>query len=117
MAEALHQWLPCVLQACEPWISNSDINAGMRWNPVLSEQLAQAHFGIVCLTKENLTSPWIHFEAGALSKSVNEANVCPYLLDIQPDELMGPLAQFQAMKADKEGTRKLIGAIIVFCKT
>lgn len=111
MAEALCDWLPCVIQACDPWISSSDIEAGIRWGPRLAEELQQTSFGILCLTPENLTAPWILFEAGALSKIVNGSNVCPLLLDVHPTDIIGPLAQFQSVKADKEGLWKLIKTI------
>jgi hypothetical protein len=77
----------------------------------LANELQQTRFGILCLTPENLTAPWLLFEAGALSKAVDESNVCPLLLELQPTDITGPLAQFQAIKADKEGVWSLVKAI------
>lgn len=111
MAEALRDWLPNVIQAVEPWTSSSDIDAGMRWTPALSEQLQQTQLGIICLTAENLSAPWILFEAGALSKIIDKSRVCPYLLGFEPTEVIGPLSQFQAVKAEKDGTKKLLQTI------
>jgi len=111
MAEALRDWLPNVIQAVEPWTSSSDIDAGMRWTPALSEQLQQTQLGILCLTAENLSAPWILFEAGALSKIIDTSRVCPYLLGLEPTEVIGPLAQFLAVKAEKDGTKKLVQTI------
>ena len=39
--------------------------------------LSPASYGIICLTPENLASPWIHFEVGALFKGSGESHVCP----------------------------------------
>ena len=112
MAEALRDWIPDVMQACEPWISSEDIDPGARWSSDLAKQLDEIQFGIICLTSENLNAPWIHFEAGAISKKLTDkTRVCPYLLDIEPTDVIGPLTQFQAIKADKEETRKLMAAI------
>lgn len=111
MAEALRDWLPDVIQTCEPWISSSDIDAGARWDQILSEQLQQTQLGIICLTQENLTAPWILFEAGALSKIINKAHVCPYLLGLESTDITGPLSRFQSVKADKVGTKKLLQTI------
>jgi CheY-like chemotaxis protein len=111
MAESLRGWLPCVIQACDPWVSSSDIDAGVKWGSTLAKELQQTQFGIICLTPGNLTAPWLLFEAGALSKFVDDADVCPYLLDIQPTDVTGPLAQFQSVKADKEGTWRLVKSI------
>ena len=68
IAEIFRLWLPCCLQYIEPWMSDSDIPKGKRWALELAGQLAGANFGLVCLTPENLYSPWVNFEAGALSK-------------------------------------------------
>lgn len=111
VAEALYDWLPCVIQAAEPWMSEWDITPGDRWSVLLAEQLEDAHFGIICLTPENLNAPWIHFEAGALSKVIGKSHVCPYLFDLDPKKLDYPLAQFQAIKSDEEGTKKLVYAV------
>jgi hypothetical protein len=51
------------------------------------------------------------FEAGALSKTVNQTFVCPYLVDLEPTDVKGPLAQFQAARSDKPDTGKLIRTI------
>lgn len=111
VAEALHDWLPHVIQAVDPWMSDSDIAPGDRWSMSLAKQLEDAHFGIICLTPDNLKAPWIHFEAGALSKIVERSHVCPYLFDLESKNVEYPLAQFQSVMSDKYGTKKLVYAI------
>lgn len=111
LATLLKNWLPKVLQAARPWISSASIDAGTRWSSEVAQALQQIQFGIVCLTPENLLAPWILFEAGALSKIVSETRVVPYLLGLEPRELEGPLAQFQAVRADKTGTKSLVQSI------
>jgi hypothetical protein len=111
VAEALRDWLPYVIHNVEPWVSSHDIGAGERWSPAVARQLEATTFGIVCVTKESRVSPWILFEAGALAKSLEEGRLCPYLIDLSPAELEGPLAQFQAVPATKEATFKLIQSI------
>src|SRR5262244_297309 len=64
-----------------------------------------------CVTSDNLTSPWVLFETGALSKTLDRTFVCPYLLGPWPADLEGPLAQFQATRANKEDTRRLVASI------
>ena len=82
VADALRSWIPDVIHAVKPWMSGVDIRAGMRWSREVDEQLRDTQFGILCLTKENQTAPWLLFEAGALAKSVEGAAVCPYLIDL-----------------------------------
>jgi hypothetical protein len=111
VALALRDWLKKVIQSVDPWMSDKDIESGARWSDEIATTLKNAHFGIICLTPENKDTPWIHFEAGAISKSFNEAHVCPYLFDLEPTDIVGPLTQFQARRADKDGTRKLVETI------
>lgn len=108
VAEAMQEWLVSVIQTIEkPWMS-SDIPAGARWGDDLARQLKNAKIGILCMTSENIESMWIHFEAGALSQTVATPFACPYLLDLEPTSLKGPLVGFQANRADEEGTRHLV---------
>ena len=111
VAQALRDWLPNVIQAVEPWMSEADIAKGARWGLDMARELDETRVGIICLTPENLNAPWILFEAGALSKTLEETYVCPYLLDVRPADLEGPLAQFQAAIANEEDTRKLVQTI------
>ena len=112
VAEALYEWLPSVIQAVKPWLSQQDIEKGSRWSLELASQLANAVFGIICLTPDNLNEPWIHFEAGALSKTVDSSRVCTFLLDLSPNDVGWPLAQFQATKATREDMKLLAESII-----
>jgi hypothetical protein len=111
VAQALRDWLPNVIQAVEPWMSETDIAKGARWGFDMARELDETRVGIICLTPENLNAPWILFEAGALSKTLEDTYVCPYLLDVRPADLEGPLAQFQAATAEEEDTRKLVQTI------
>jgi hypothetical protein len=77
VADALRSWIPDVIHAVKPWMSGVDIRAGMRWSREVDEELGDTQFGILCLTKENQTAPWLLFEAGALAKSVEGVAVCP----------------------------------------
>lgn len=111
IAKALRDWLPRVIQAVQPWLSESDIGKGTRWEREIGAELAQTRFGIICLTPENLDARWINFEAGALSKTIERTYVCTYLQDLKPTDIEGPLSQFNHTRVDKEDSRKLIHAI------
>lgn len=87
VAIAFRGWLPNVIQSIEPWVSSADIESGSRWADTLFKELATDQFGIVCLTKSNLTSPWLNFEAGALAKQVSTARVVPFLFEMEGVEL------------------------------
>ena len=111
IAEALRDWLPNVLQSVDPFMSASDISSGSRWLGDLAIHLENTQFGLICLTQDNLEAPWLLFEAGALSKSIDTSRVVPYLYGVSQAELQGPLAQFQAETADKSSTFEVIKSI------
>lgn len=111
VAEALKDWLPMVIQSIVPWFSDTDIGKGARWASEISTQLQDQRIGILCLTSDNLDEPWILFEAGAISKSIGDAFVCPYLLDIRPADVQAPLSQFNATVAEKGDTLNLLHTI------
>ena len=111
VASALREYLPHVLQHVHPWMSEHDIHAGVRWGPELSLRLEECNFGVIVLTPENQTAPWLLFEAGALSKSIAKSRVVPYLVGIDQSGVASPLSQFQAVEADRSGTASLLTSI------
>jgi len=112
-AEFLKEWLQTVIQRAQPWMSASSIEKGTRWREEVSGALDTMKAGIICLTPENLLEPWILFEAGALSKTLDaKTRVWTYLLaDLQPGNLKDPLAMFNATKAERADTLKLVQSI------
>ena len=111
VAEALRDWIPSVLQSVRPFMSATDIDKGSRWADDLAVHLNEAQFGLICLTQENLEAPWLLFEAGALSKSMEDSRVVPYLYEVSQTQLQGPLAQFQAALADRNSTLEVLKSI------
>jgi len=110
VAEVFNDWLPIVINAVKPFYA-SDIDKGTRWASEISIQLQDAKFGLICLTPENLNAPWILFEAGALSKTLEKTFVCTFLLDVNPVDLQKPLADFQFTQFDKRDIKKLLETI------
>ena len=111
LAQALHGWLPLVLHYVKPWLSEADVSAGDRWAQVVAKELETSHFGIICVTPENLGSPWILFEAGALAKSMQGSKVIPLLFNLEFSDISGPLAQFQAKKFERDGLIEVVSSI------
>jgi hypothetical protein len=114
VAEALHRWLPQVLQTVDPFLSAADIDPGTRWSTTIADALQTAKVGLICVTRENRHEPWLNFEAGALAKTVDEEDVwvIPLLIDLVPTDLDGPLVQFQAIKTlDHDGIWHVVRTI------
>lgn len=108
VATALHGWMPQVIQRMKPWLSPADIEKGARWHSEIAVHLNDSRVGICCLTPENLDAPWLIFEAGAMSKQLDKPFVCTFLFDLKPTDVREPLAQFQATRAEKADTLKLM---------
>lgn len=111
LANALKEWIPYIVQHADPWVSDKDISAGERWAQKIAGELESSNFGILCITPENISSEWILFEAGALSKAMQDAKVIPLLFGLELSELSGPLSQFQALKVDEQGMLDTLKAI------
>lgn len=107
IAKILYEWLPSIINTLDIFYSPDDIRKGENWDLRLSRELGECDFGIICLTKENLTSPWINFEAGAIAKTVN-SRMTALLIDIKPSDIKGPITRFQATRIDKEDFYKLV---------
>ena len=107
IAESIKKWLPCIIQAADVFFSPEDIEKGEQWDTKISKELLECHYGIVCLTEENVSAPWIHFEAGALAKTL-DSSVATLMINISPTDIKGPLSRYQATKLNKEDFYQLI---------
>jgi hypothetical protein len=88
---------------------SAHMDPGVVWVQELGKELEGSDFGILCLTRDNVQSPWLLFEAGAIAKNFGAARVVPYLIDNLV--LTGPLSQFQHVGADHQGTLRLLESI------
>lgn len=107
IAQALKNWIPCIIQSVDVFFSPEDIEKGENWDSKISSELSQCNYGIVCLTSENTLAPWIHFEAGALAKTL-ESRVSALMVDIKTSDIQGPLKRYQATKLEKDDMLQLI---------
>ena len=89
-------------------MSRHDLSSGARWSEQLSKELEQSNFGVICLTPGNLQSPWILFEAGALTKHVEGRACCLLFRGLLPADVTGPLTQFQNRTFTRDEFEKLL---------
>jgi hypothetical protein len=111
LGEALRSWLPAALQYVQPYFSPEDIEKGAKWNTEIAKELETSNAGIICLTQDNTETPWILFEAGALSKSIDKSRVCTLLFNIESADVKGPLTSFQSTRFARDDFRRLVGTI------
>jgi hypothetical protein len=106
------EWLPNVLPGIEPWISSKDISKGREWFRELHGVLEETQVCIIFLTAENVRSPWLYYEAGAIATNGPDVTICPYLLGLSPNILAdGPLGQRQCTVATQDDTWELIKSL------
>jgi hypothetical protein len=127
IALKLQTWLPQVFPGIgEEIFVSSQLEKGISWFPRIVSELEGSNIGIICLTPENLHSIWLHFEAGALAKSISPpevstgagSNVAPssprlytYLHQVKPGQLTGPLAAYQSTTTVREDTERLMASL------
>jgi len=111
VAEVIREWLPTVLQTVIPYFTPSDIEKGTRWSADIAKELDDSTAGIFCVTKENLSSQWLMFEAGAISKKVDQSLVCPILIGLDNSDIDGPLTQFQTTLFEKADFKQLVSGL------
>lgn len=99
--------LPCMNQDLSPFLSQHDVESGARWSLRIAEELDATDYGILFLTPINMSSPWLLFEAGALTKHL-QGRACGLLLGgLTPRDVSGPLSQFQHRVFGPEGLAQL----------
>lgn len=111
LGEALRRWLPASLQYVKPYFSPEDIEKGTKWNSEIAKELQESNVGVICLTQENTEKPWIIFEAGALSKTIDKSRVCTLLFNLEPSDVKGPLTSFQSTRFVPDDFKRLITTI------
>lgn len=112
LARLLHMWLPNVIQDVEPFLSEEDIKKGARWSSELANKLRDCNFGIVCATPQSIASPWVLYEAGAISKILDESSLVSILFGVNPADLLHhPLEGFQSARIEKQEILKVLESI------
>src|SRR5262249_20317623 len=111
LAEAIRRWLPGTLQYVKPYFTPIDIEKGAKWDNEISKELEASNFCIIALTRESLNSKWVMFEAGAIARTMDKAEVCPILFDLDPTDVEGPLQRFQGTRFSKAEIRQLLSSI------
>jgi ubiquitin-like protein Pup len=110
IAQHISKFLPNVIQAFKPWMSENDISAGSFWVDEVMKGLQNARVGLVILTPENLNRPWLHYEAGYLTRYIRSGQglVSPILINLEASALTGPLSSLNSTEFKKEKFEKLM---------
>ncbi|MCT3224220.1 TIR domain-containing protein [Lactiplantibacillus plantarum] len=89
------------LQNEEVFISSKDIEYGEDWWKAISRNIENSKVGIIFVTKENFTSPWINYETGLLQDQLKNSGQV-FLVSTEADfnsiDPSSPLRKFQFTK-------------------
>jgi len=120
IAECLEKLLKEIFLGLDVLYSE-DIPGGKKFFPIILSNLSESDCGVFCITEDNYDSPWIHFEAGALSLSISEETeeklIIPFLFNMKKirkkdgEEYESPLKQYQFAFATKKGILTLLMGI------
>jgi hypothetical protein len=72
LGEAFHKWLPGALQTVRPYFTPADVEKGARWSSEIAKELESADVGVLFITRENVNSAWLLYEAGALARALGK---------------------------------------------
>jgi hypothetical protein len=91
VAGILGHYLERILPGARVFVSSKDIASGALWSHELIDALGGSDVTLVLLTRENLDSSWLAYEAGGSRLAV------PVLLgDLEQREVTGPLSLHQS---------------------
>jgi hypothetical protein len=109
LATLLKTWMPNVLATAEIWLSDVDIQKGVQWMNAITAAASTSDAGLVVITPENVGSPWINFEAGAMVRSFGDERLCPLLLGLNKADLPTPLGGYNATAVEsRDDFEKLV---------
>lgn len=86
-----------------------DIRPGGNWRAELLQQLKNADYGIMCITRDS-DSAWMCYESGVLA--AQEKPTAPLLFDdVSSNQIFSPLSSSQAVRFDETNMRVLTDAL------
>ena len=87
------------------FIAPEDLSSGEQWVTRLQTELDECSLFVLSLTKENINSPWLTYEAGMAS--AKGKSVLPLLINCEFEDLRGsPLRSYQGIKLSEDASRR-----------
>lgn len=120
-AKGFYEWARRVFpeQNVRIYFSEKSNEPGSLWRQVLKSALKDASVGVFFLTQESIASPWVLFEAGAIS-TLPQSRIFMILLDLSSQELArmsSPFGEYQAMFPTPDDIWKLVETMATSANT
>jgi hypothetical protein len=110
LGNRIREWLPIILPGFVPYFS-AQSGPTRDWLATIERELTAADLALICVTRDSLASPWLHFETGALWLSKCRPSITLVLLDVSVAELEGPLAVFSAVVFNEREVHNMCRAL------
>jgi adenine/guanine phosphoribosyltransferase-like PRPP-binding protein len=112
IASSLKNWLRTLMDDVNVWVSSEDIHLGQDWRKTLRDALETSNYAVLCVTPQNVDSPWIAMETGAIAmKSEQGFFAVPVLFGLEERDLPSHLSGFQSIGASKANLIRLANEI------
>lgn len=108
IASSLRTWIRLVIPDADPWMSEEDLTKGLTWRDKLETKLINCDASLTVVTRENQSSPWLLYEAGAVSLALRGKPCCTILVDLKATDVQGPLAALQHTLVDRNDMLRLV---------
>lgn len=108
VSDLVRKFIKRVIPTIQPFVSYADNEKGGFWPLEMLEELKTSAVAIVCVTRANMHSDWLLFEAGAIAGRIDKGRVCTLLIDVAPAELEHPLSFFQSTVITRDDVYRLI---------
>ena len=116
VASILKVWLPQMNPHIETFMSSEDVRLEVSWKAEIMNKMRETDYALLCVTRENLNSPWLCFETGVFMGG-NVPRVNAILFDVSPSQVSGPLQMFPLIEADKINLRLMVYSLNQLCET
>ena len=113
-ADFLSNLLNKIFEGNETVFYSRQITDGRMWIQEIDKALKESKVGIILITREDISRPWLNFEAGALYASSYDALVIPVFIDVDNKNRMAehPLRLFQSRtEFNSDGILHLCGEL------
>lgn len=116
LAETLRDWLNEVMTPhAKVFVSSKDIGLGVHWDAALSDAIASANYGVLCVTPDNMNAQWMYYEIGQMEVAMRQNNpdgkayIAPLLFGMtHSGDLPSPLSHYQSAKFSRETMWRLV---------
>ena len=120
VAKVWDDWLRDMFHFVDTYMSSRSLEKGKGWLDDIMTNLGSVSHCIACLTPDNLESPWLNFEVGAVARDLlsnARTRIWTFALGMEKEAITSPLNVFQGTAYTKADIKALVTSINAACGT